>query len=384
MAYFYEMPSKRKISGATIVVNGGSYGFGVGDADSQIVVTNSGDQLSIFPAGSSGDDSLYRVSVNHDALATRSSLADTIIATSDLARPPADQFSIEFRFAMREAATPIVRDVTKEIFGAEKLRFMTGSRPTVIMSTYRPHDANNVFDFRNVPGRVVNFRVFAAKYGSVERAFWLMLPEDQAIKSLMVVVSHGFGQNDAYYSKLGYSDPLSRQLLEDVRNRFVSWRWGRQVAAAKQDMGLLMPVRARAQGGTELGPFIHSHGVGARFISSILAKADAMGALSSINVVTYSSGIYDANAFVQIGGHGLKFDKLVNQDPARGTPFPGGNRRQYLSGWTTGGPRPGFDYLPKSRWANDPLREDAERREGKGYLHNWALPEYTLALALQS
>jgi hypothetical protein len=39
--------------------------------------------------------------------------------------------------------------------------------------------------------------------------------------------------------------------------------------------------------------------------------------------------------------------------------------------------------MPLPRWANDPKLVETTARLGKEYLHTWAMPEYTLALALQ-
>jgi hypothetical protein len=41
---------------------------------------------------------------------------------------------------------------------------------------------------------------------------------------LLIVISHGFGQDDAFYSALNYSDPLSPALILDVMHRFVLGR----------------------------------------------------------------------------------------------------------------------------------------------------------------
>jgi hypothetical protein len=239
-----------------------------------------------------------------------------------------------------------------------------------------------VFDFVTGIGRPVRLRVFAAKIGDVERAFWLMLPLGGPVNSLMVVISHGFGQNYAYYSKLGYGNPLSKPLLEDVMNRFILFRWGQQVAATRPTMGLIMPVRSSASGG-ELGPFINHTGMGAQIVTTILLRADAAAALGSVNVVTFSSGIFDANTFIGSGGKGLKFGLMVNQDPALGAHIGGTNRKEYLSGWTASGPRAGFEFLPTPRWQNDPKFEEMKRQLGREYLHTWALPTYTLAMALR-
>ena len=76
---------------------------------------------------------------------------------------------------------------------------------------------------------------------------------------------------------------------------------------------------------------------------------------------------------------------MVNQDPSHGAAlaFPG-VRKQYLSGYTTGSPRPGFEYMPEPRWRNDPKFTEMKQKLGREYLHAWALPNYTLAMALRS
>lgn len=387
MAFFHRVPGGQPISKTTVVVSGASLTVGLNgltdDDGNEMMVTNSGNDLSIFPGASSGSSKLYNIVVNQSAQATQTTITDTIMATGNLAKPPADSFNVEFRFKTQAARDLVVRDVTNAIFGRGQFVYQTPDGPLVDMATFRPGDQRNVFDFVNGKGRPVSLRVFAAKFGDVERACWLMLPSGAAAKSLMVVISHGFGQNHAYYSNLGYSNPLSKALLEDVRDRFILWRWGQQVAATRSDMGLLMPVRAHTGGG-ELGPFISQAGMGYQIVTEILLKAGAQGALADVNVVTFSSGVFDANTFINIGGKGLTFGMMVNQDPALGAHIGGSSRREYLSGWTASGPRAGFEFLPMPRWQNDPKLEEKKASLGAEYLHTWALPTYTLAIALRS
>ena len=387
VAYFYKVPGGQSISGTNVVVNGNSLTVGLNgsqDADgNDLVVTNGGDDLAIFPGNNSGSGKEYTIRVTQRALATQSAIKDTIYATGNLAKPPADSFNVEFRFKTQPAHELVVRDMTRTIFGVDQFAYNTPPGPMVNMATFRPGDQSNAFEFVNSLGKPVSLRVFAAKSGDVERACWLMLPLNGPASSLMVVITHGFGQNHAYYSNLGYSNPLSKALLDDVMRRFILFRWGQQVAFAKGDMGLIMPVRASAGGG-ELGPFISQTGVGNHIITTILAQAGATGALAKVNVVTFSSGIYDANTFINTGGKGLNFGLMVNQDPAQGAHMSGSARKQYLSGWTASGPRAGFEFLPMPRWQNDPKLEEMKRQLGREYLHTWALPTYTLAMALLS
>jgi hypothetical protein len=385
MPNFQNVPGGQTISTTTVTVPGGTLTVGLNLQDAagrDFAVTHTGNDLGIFPGDITGGVRLYTLRVNSSVLATRSSLTDTIMATDDLSKPPAAQFNVEFRFATQAAHELVVRDVTKEIFGVEKFGFRTGAEPTVLMSTFRPGDPKNVFEFNPAAaGPVVELYVYAAKIGNIERTYWLMLPFGTTATSLMVVISHGFGQNWAYYSKLGFGNPMSKPLLVDVRDRFVLRRWGHQVATSRSSMALLMPVRS-AGGGGELGPFISQGGLGAKIVASILVQADAVAALSEVNVVTFSSGIYDANTFIASGGRGLKFNLMVNQDPAGGVNIGGPARKQYLSGWTTGGPRSGFEFVPMPRWQKDPKLEEMKALLGREYLHTWAVPTYTLGMAL--
>ena len=386
MPNFQNVPGGQSISKTTVTVTGGTLtvGLNLNDAPGRdLVVTNAGNDISIIPGDTRGGVRLYTLRVSPSVLATKSSLTGTIMATDDLSKPPADQFNVEFRFATQPAHDLVVRDVTNEIFGVDKFTFRTGAEPTVLMPTFKPGDPNNAFEFNPAaPGPVVDLHVFAAKIGNIERTHWLMLPFNTTPTSLMVVISHGFGQNWAYYSKLGFGNPMSKALLLDVRDRFVLRRWGHQVATSRSSMALLMPVRSAAGGG-ELGPFISQAGLGAKIVVNILTQADAAEALREVNLVTFSSGIYDANTFIASGGRGLKFNLMVNQDPAGGVNISGPARKQYLSGWTTGGPRSGFEFLPMPRWQNDPKLDEMKAALGREYLHTWAIPTYTLGMALR-
>jgi hypothetical protein len=386
MAYFHRVPGGQPVSNTTVVVSGSSLVVGLNGstdaAGNELAVTNSGNDLAIFPGDRSGGSQLYTIRVTERAQATQTTITDTVMATGDLGKPPADKFNVEFRFKTQPAHRLVVRDMTKAIFGVDHFAYTTPPGPVVVMASFRSGDPGNVFDFASATGRPVSLRVFAAKIGDVERACWLMLPLGGKATSLMVVISHGFGQNHSYYSNLGYSNPLSRALLEDVRDRFILFRWGQQVAVTRPNMGLIMPVRAHTGGG-ELGPFVSQAGMGSQIVTDILLQADALGALDEVDVVTFSSGIFDANTFINAGGKGLKFGLMVNQDPALGTDIAGRNRKQYLSGWTASGPRAGFEFVPMPRWQNDPKFEEMKRRLGREYLHTWAVPTYTLAMALR-
>lgn len=83
-----------------------------------------------------------------------------------------------------------------------------------------------------------------------------------------------------------------------------------------------------------------------------------MAALGEVNLVTFSSGIYDANTFIASGAEGSSLTSWSTRDPAGGVNIGGPARKQYLSGWTTGGPRSGFEFLPMPRWQNDPKLQE--------------------------
>lgn len=390
MAHFHLVPSGRRLSGQTLPVNGDSVTIGLyGSKDAEgndLLVTNETDHLTILPAGSSGDSVLYTIRVKNAARATRAVVSDTIYALTQRWETW-DKFKIEFQFKTVPAGELIVRDVTKDVYGVDTLAYGLPTISLVNMATFVAGDPANAFSFLGASGHPVSLRLYAAKMGSVERAYWLMLPLNRKAASLMIVISHGFGQKDRYYSDLGYGNPFSKRFLDDVRDRFVLGRWGMQVGYARSDMGLLMPVRARGGtgGGSELGPFVSQAGLGTGIVNRVAALAGADTLLQSVGVVTFSSGIYDANTFISTGGKGLPFRLMVNQDPSHGVHISGsGARKEYLSGYTTGGPRAGFEYMPKARWVNDPRRAEMEARLGREYLHTWALPTYTLALALRS
>src|SRR5260221_567006 len=211
MPNFQNVPGGHTISNTTVTVSGGTLTVGLNLQDAagrDLAVTNAGNDIAIIPGDTRGGVQLYTLRVSPSVLATKTSLTDTIMATDDLSKPPADQFNVLFRFAMQPAHEPVVRDVTKEIFGVDKFTFLTGG---------------------------------------------------------------------------------------------------------------------------ELGPFISQPGLGAKIVTSILIQADAAAALREVNLVTFSSGIHDANTFIASGGRGLKFNLMVNQDPTGGANIGGPARKQYLS-----------------------------------------------------
>lgn len=282
----------------------------------------------------------------------------------------------------------VVRPISDDVFGKATLFRSTATDPThVIMAgSFRAGDPSNTPLFGLRSAASVNVAAFAAKVGSVERSYILMVPTSGRPNKLLVVISHTFGQNDAYYNGVNYSNPVSPDLIKDVLKRFVLERWGAQLMCASGDHALLMPVRAKAGGGVgELGPFVSGAGTGAEIVRQIAAKSGNVFGLSEVAVVTFSSGINDCNTFLGAGGKGLNFTRGINQDPAGGLSMSAmaGTLRQYLSGQTThGAGRAGFEFMPMARWHHEPNSGRKFGWDNFNYLHSWCLPQYTLFLGM--
>jgi len=390
MANFQKHPSGENLSGANLVVDGDSITLalaGYKDFQGQdLFVTNQGSDLAIFPGDVVGNTKLYTIRVTTQARATKTSVSDRLFANTANWQTW-DKLDITFRFHSGEARSLIVRTVTgKTLGGPDEKIWRSTTVPglwTIDVATFKPggSDRLNFLFSREKPVKVA---VFAAKLGFVERAFILMTPLTGKPSNLMIVITHGFGQNDAYYSGKGYSDPLSPDLIQDVNARFVLERWGAQLMAASSDYALLLPVRAKGGGHGELGPFISQSTMFTGVVENIMALTDRAFGINRVEVVTFSSGIYDADQFIAVGGKGLNIQRACNQDPASGAAISRSVpvRKQYLSGQTTGGPRPGFEYLPLARWENEPNRKTMFPNDTFNYLHTWCIPTYTLYLAM--
>jgi hypothetical protein len=180
-----------------------------------------------------------------------------------------------------------VRQVTGRVLGGSETMLWrsteTPSISTIDIANFRPGSGDRL-KFLFAKGQPVKVAVFAAKFDTLERAYILMTPMSGKPSNLMIVITHGFGQNDAYYSKLGYSDPLSPDLIRDVNSRFVLGRWGAQLMAAWSDCALLLPVRARGGGHGELGPFISQATMGAGVVEGIMVESERAVGIDSIDV----------------------------------------------------------------------------------------------------
>jgi hypothetical protein len=281
-----------------------------------------------------------------------------------------------------------VRQITGEVLGGSKTGVWRSTTVpalwTIDVATFRPGSGKSL-NFFLVNGKAVNVAVFAAQIEpDRKRAYILMVPASGKPSKLLIVITHGFAQNNRYYSDLGYSDPLSPPLIQDVLQRFVLERWGAQLMAASSDYALLLPVRARGGGHGELGWFISQPTMGAGIVEGIFLESGRAFGYDQVDLVTFSSGIYEADQFIAVGGKGLNFQRACNQDPAGGAAISRAVpiRKQYLSGQTTGGPRPGFEYLPLWRWEKEPNRKTLFPNDTFNYLHTWCIPMYTLYLAM--
>jgi hypothetical protein len=389
VSHFHRHPSGERISGTNLIVDGNNVLIGLWgylDFDKQeLFVTNDGDDLVIEQRQISGDSRLYNIRVRHDAQATKTTVTAKIYANT-VNWQNWDWFQITFRFQQGQAASLVVRPITAQLFGGPTDIWRATAVPSISIvdpARYTRGFQKDPLEFRFAPGKPVLFAVFAAKFGAVERAFVLIVPPHRKASKLLIVITHSFGQNDAYYSGKGYSNPLSLDLIRDVTDRFGLERWGAQLFAARNDTALLLPVRAKAGGGSsELGPFI-THGV--EIIERMVVLSENAFGLKRVDLVTFSNGIYDANQFVAASGKGISIDAGCAQDPAGGaalsTRIP--SRRQFLSGYTTHfQPRPGFEYLPEPFWVNEPQYKTLFKNDRFNYMHTWCLPQYTLFLAL--
>ena len=342
MADFVRWPGGQSITGQTVTVQGTKFRVGLKDAGDLVLTDDSlSHDLDLVPVQTAGTTQVYDIFVTHRAIALKGRITAKIYATSDLTRPPAATFDVVFEMPHGKpgpAKDLIVRPMTKEIFGQDELLYNLGASAFVNTTTYRPLDVRQKLDFHMINAGIVRLQLFAAKLGQTERTFWLQLPATGTPASMMVVISHTLGQgaNAGTYEALKFHDPFSKPFLEFMRDRFVLWRWGRQTAAGDPTEALLLPIRVGYGSGT-LGPFVGQKGSGGAIVNMI-AEAAVGKLFSAIDVCTFSSGIEDANIFT--ANCGLKVEMGVNQDPARGIPMRHcSTLKQYLSGYTTGGPR---------------------------------------------
>jgi hypothetical protein len=397
MSHFHKYPGPERISRQILNVTGDSITVGLwgykDNSGAELIVTNEGDDLNIQQTGVFGNSSVWKISVRQSARVHKGRVKDRIIALTSKWETW-DHFDVDFNYKIANATTTEVRPITADLFGPPSTIWRRSSVPEIHVVTngqLLPGQSAPVLQFdRSVPKKPVDFAVFAAKRGAVQRAFILVKQPETHPRNLLVVVPHPFaqGRGVTYYGDLGFfKDPLSLDLIRNVIDRFALARWGSQLFAASSNHALLMPVPSGVGQGGEMGPFITDRGVGAEIIVKILGASNGAFSLDSVELCCFSGGVHQANTFVASGGRGLNITFGCNQDPQGGAALAASIpvRRQYLSGYTTGGPRHGFIYLPDPPcWSRDPLYAQRKTELGGEYKHTWAIPHHTLYMALTS
>ncbi len=285
-----------------------------------------------------------------------------------------------------------VEAITKNVLGLETqhglVRQFVPALPMIDLPTFRAGDPENMPAFSFTPLKVARLGIFACGKAGVERSVILFLPENGVPQNVLIGVSHQFKQNTAHYEGLGWTNPRSAPLIHFVLLKHLIRRWAPQVLTAPQPTAFFHIVRAA--GGHELGPFQND----GAFVKEALQKMSALTnnafGFSSVQAFTFSNGIFDFNDFLSGIQSSLNVTRVISMDPRyafKAKVKPGVVAKQYLSGQThpAGGPVPGFEFLPFKRWWNEPSHPMARTLPSKfQYLHNYALPNYTLSLGLRS
>jgi hypothetical protein len=280
-----------------------------------------------------------------------------------------------------------VRPITQEILGMEAdhnlIKQTLPSIGVIDVTSFRKGDPKNEPQFLSAPGAVGRLGIFAAKKGDLERAVILLLPLTGKPTRVCIAITQGFAQASATLEPLGWKDPLSPELIKFCLLKHVVNRWGAQTLAAKRDTALMYIVRAK---GKELGPFANDGPFVRQCLEEMASLTDDAFSFDEVEAFTFSSGIVDFNRFLNSLKGQLTVKAVYNIDPAQGlaAAAPGGaTLKQYLSG-QTGGPRPGFEFMPIDRWKNE-FYFDRHKSVGLfQYLHNHAMPLYALNLGMRT
>ncbi len=284
-------------------------------------------------------------------------------------------------------ASLAVRPITREILGMEgtnNLALQVIPAISIIdVPTFRPGVTSNELRFRVAPKTVGRLGIFAARKDQDERAVILLLPEKETPDRVLICITQGFAQASKTVEPLGWSNPLSPELIKFCLLKHVIKRWGAQTLAARKNMALMYIVRAR---GKELGPFANDGAFVRQSLTEMATLTNGAFSFGHAEAFTFSSGIVDFNPFVRsLSGH-LNVRAVYNIDPAHamGALQPeGAVRKQYLSG-QTGGPSAGFEFLPINRWKNEDYFEQSRKAGLFEYLHNHCMPMHMLYLGIQT
>jgi Putative peptidoglycan binding domain len=284
---------------------------------------------------------------------------------------------------------PAVRVVTDQILGAfpttnNLISQIIPPLNVVDESSFRAGDQTNELRFRVVAPTVGRLAIFAAKKNNVERGVILLLPPSSAADRILICITQGFAQASATLDPLGWANPLSPPFIQFVLLKHVVNRWGAQTLAGKKNMGYMYIVRAKAA--NELGPFANDGAFVVQCLTEMAALTNDAFSFGQAEGMTFSSGIFEFNTFIGSLAGKLNVAAVYSIDPAKATATaipPGGVRKQFLSG-QTGGPRAGFEFLPLSRWKNEPFFPTTKVFSQFQYLHNHTMPLYTLFLGIQT
>lgn len=383
MAHFHKVPGGERISGGVLTVNSGSITIGLWSpadhAGQELTVRSNNANVSVTRAAMAGASRNWTVAGSDGQTARLQAITSNNHVW--------DEVHIVFRTG-NNASNITVLPITKLVDGRDPVN---GLVPTSIpqidivdVASFRAGDAGNKPRFTVSPAKQARIGVFACSKGTATRAAVLLLPATGTPDRVLIGITHGFGQNAQYYGNLGWSDPLSVPLIQDVARRFVIARWGAQMLASRKQMALVMPVRARGAGG-ELGPFGSDGEFVKQALNSIALATGGAFRPATVEAFTFSSGIHELTAFLGNARGQLSIGAVYNLDPAGAHSAPdvrGASRKQFLSG-QTGGPKAGFEYLPESRWENEPYFHNRSGADLFNYLHNHCLPKYCLHLGIQ-
>lgn len=279
-----------------------------------------------------------------------------------------------------------VRSITTEILGMDAPNGLVQQaiQPVQLVDVpaYRAAGGKKLLSFTSSPPRVARLGIFAARKGSsAERAVIVVLPDGATPDRVMLGISHGFGQNAWHYETLQWGNPTSPALIHFVLLQHVIKRWAAQTLAARHPTALVHIVRAK---GKELGPFANDGAFVREVLEAIAGLTGNAFSFGRVEAFTYSSGINEFNPFLSaLAGH-VNVTAAYSQDPNPAknvVRLPGLAVSEFLSG-QTGGPRPGFDYLPLGRWKNEVFYEQSNTIGAFKYLHGFAMPQYTLHLGM--
>ena len=222
MANFQAVPSGEQLSGRAIIVDRATVAVGLwGPLD------YGKNELDVKPDNPSvtATKGIMAANVRHWTIAGGDGASAQISAVT-LAGDTWDSFHITFQRAPGPASgTVSVWPVTQAIFGTDSASHLVGASVPAIdhidVPTFRHGDTGNAPRFSAQPSVNARVGVFACSNGPLTRAVLVLVPGTGIPDAVLVGVTHGFGQNSAYYGRLGWSDPLSPPLILDHAKAFL-------------------------------------------------------------------------------------------------------------------------------------------------------------------